>query len=209
MHPRINLLTNLLFPWYRILCSMNVYQVLIVLLVVFIIVYEMVPAAQAEIRDSMRKSRRRLVDLRQFIDDDDYDAVGRFQHSPFSMREYLDKRERCSWDDICERARRRRKHGWGCAYWDGPDYNHPYEFWWQDGCMVRRRHDPKTHAPIAHNHSRKKSKRRGTRARVATQNSRSKGSGSSESAPSYGYGARARAAADRWTLPLRQAFRRK
>ena len=127
---------------------MNIYGIIVILLVVFIVVYEMVPAAQSEIRDAMRKSRRRMRDMRQFIDDDDYDAIGKFQYSPFTMAEYLNRRDQCAWQDVRRRAEQRKQRGYGCVYWDGPDYHHPYQFWWQDGVMVRRRHNPKTHAPL-------------------------------------------------------------
>lgn len=118
---------------------MNVYQILIIILVVFILLYELVPSAQAEIREAFGKSRDRLHYLRAFIDDDDYDVVGHFSHNPFSMERYLTTRERLEWHQVRSRARRRQRQGWGSVHFDGPDISSPFQLWWRNGCLVQRR----------------------------------------------------------------------
>jgi hypothetical protein len=118
---------------------MNVYQVLIIVIVLFILLHELVPPAQAEIRNAFTRGKARLHYLRAFIDDDDYDAIGHFRNNPFTMRAYLTDREQTTWRDIRQRARRRQRQGWGSVHFDGPDFASPCEFWWRSGCLVRRR----------------------------------------------------------------------
>ena len=117
---------------------MNVYQVLIIVLVVFVLLYEMIPAAQTKIQLSLHGSTQRVKDLREFIDDDDYNVLNEFCYCPFTMEEYLSEQESVQWNDIKESAMARQRQGWGSPYFDGPDHLEPLRFWWHRGTLIRR-----------------------------------------------------------------------
>lgn len=117
---------------------MNVYQVIILILVIFILLYELVPSAQAKIQQSLKNTRKRVKNLRAFIDDDDYNVLNEFCYCPFTMTEYLTKQECQTWNTIKLRAKQRQRQGWGSPYMDGPDQLEPLRFWWYRGTLIRR-----------------------------------------------------------------------
>jgi hypothetical protein len=117
---------------------MNVYQILIITLVVFILLYEMIPAAQTKIQLALNGTHKRVKELREFIDDDDYNVLNEFCYCPFTMEEYLSERESSQWCEIKANARMRQRQGWGSPYFDGPDLLEPLRFWWHRGTLIRR-----------------------------------------------------------------------
>jgi hypothetical protein len=117
---------------------MNVYQAIILILVTFVIIYELVPAAQTKIQHALKGTRKRVKELREFVDDDDYNVLNEFSLCPFTMSEYLTRQDAQTWHKIRDRAQRRQRQGWGSPYTDGPDQLEPLRFWWHRGTLIRR-----------------------------------------------------------------------
>jgi hypothetical protein len=118
---------------------MKVWQTILLILLGMIIVFEFVPAVQQKIHWSLRKWHRRLCDLRAFVDDEEYNVTQAMSNCPFTMSEYLQKREHETWEKIRQRAHTRRKEGWGSIDIDGPDQHEPLSFWWHQGTLIPRR----------------------------------------------------------------------
>lgn len=132
---------------------MNVYHVIILILVTFVIIYELVPAAQTKIQMALKGTYKRVKDLRAFIDDDDYNVLNEFSYCPFTMSEYLTRQDSQTWGKIRDRAQRRQRQGWGSPYTDGPDQLEPLRFWWHRGTLIRR-------DDHVHSHTRRRKRRR-------------------------------------------------
>jgi hypothetical protein len=117
---------------------MQPYRVLLFLIVLLLAIHEFIPAVHHKMRIALHGTQARVRELRAFIDDDSYNCMQEFSYCPFTMSDYLSGQAKVRWRDICRRARRRQRQGWGSPYWDGPDQLEPMRYWWRHGELMER-----------------------------------------------------------------------